>query len=293
MHKRLVAMVAAALGALATGSANAQSQSVDLWPGVAPGSETWTQQERTIAGTPVGTVVLNVVKPTLSIYLPDRARATGTGVIVAPGGACVALAISREGYDVARWLASRGIAAFVLKYRIAEKRSEGIPDVDMDQACKYGIADGIQALKVVRAHAAAWGVAPNRIGFLGFSAGGMIAAGALLQPDVTQRPNFAAFIYGAPFGKMPGIPQKLPPIFMAWTQTDPLGLDAIVRFYDALLAAGNEPEAHIYATGGHGFGLQKQNTPSDFWPDDFCNWLRSLSFGRLTLQCRTLCATKT
>lgn len=280
MHRRLAAVVALALGALATGSPGAQSQTVDLWPGVAPGSETWTQQERTIPGTPVGTVVLNVVKPTLTVFLPARGRATGTGAIVAPGGACVALAISREGYDVARWLASRGIAAFVLKYRIAEKRQEGIPDVDMDQACKYGIADGIQALKVVRAHAAAWGVASNRIGFIGFSAGGTIAAGALLQPDVTQRPNFAAFIYGAPFGKMPAIPQKLPPIFMAWTQTDPLALDAIVHFYDALLAAGDEPEAHIYATGGHGFGLHQQNASSDNWPNDFYNWMQTLILGK-------------
>ena len=112
-------------------------QVVNVWPGVAPGSENWTQQERTIENTPVGTVVFNVVTPTLTAYLPERAKATGTGVIIAPGGAFVALAISLEATEVARQLQGRGIAAFVLKYRIMEKRGEGIPaNMDMDEAGK-------------------------------------------------------------------------------------------------------------------------------------------------------------
>src|SRR5205814_4105580 len=128
----------------------ADAQIVNIWPGVAPGSEHWTQKERTVANTPLGTVVFNVVTPTLTAYLPERARATGTGVIIAPGGAFVALAIDLEGNNVARWLQEKGIAAFVLKYRIMEKRQEGIPPgMNMDEAGKYGIADGIQAIKVV------------------------------------------------------------------------------------------------------------------------------------------------
>jgi hypothetical protein len=91
------------------------AQIVNIWPGVAPGSETWTQKERTVENTPLGTVVFNIVTPTLTAYFPERSRATGTGVIVAPGGAFVALAIDLEGYDVARWLQEKGIAAFVLK----------------------------------------------------------------------------------------------------------------------------------------------------------------------------------
>src|SRR5690349_14253408 len=93
------------------------AQVVDVWRAVAPGSERWTQQERTIDGTPVGTVVMNVVKPTLTAYLPERSRATGAGVIIAPGGAFVALATSLEGTELATWLQQRGVAAFLLKYR--------------------------------------------------------------------------------------------------------------------------------------------------------------------------------
>nr|MDQ3744522.1 alpha/beta hydrolase [Acidobacteriota bacterium] len=189
---------------------SARSQVVNIWPGVAPGSESWTQKERVVEDTPLGTVVFNVVTPTLTAYLPERSKATGTGVIIAPGGAFVALAVDLEGRNVARWLQERGIAAFVLKYRIVEKRGEGIPSgMDMDEAGKYGIADGIQALKVVRQHASEWGVSPDRVGFMGFSAGAMVASGALLQGEAAARPNFAAMIYGGPFGRMPAIPAQL------------------------------------------------------------------------------------
>ncbi len=250
-------------------------QTVRLWPGVAPGSETWTQQERAVKDTPLGTVIFNVVTPTLTAYLPEPGKATGTGVIVAPGGAFVALAIDLEGSKVAQWLQARGIAAFVLKYRIVEKREEGIPQMDMDQVGKYGIADGIQALKIVRTHASEWKISPGRIGFLGFSAGAMVASGALLQPATAARPDFAALLYGAPFGVMPAIPSDLPPIFMAWAQDDNLALNAIVKFHGALMAAGNKPETHIFSAGGHGFGMRKQGTTSDHWIDELYYWLQA------------------
>ena len=255
------------------------SQTVNIWPGVAPGSEKWTQKETVAENTPVGTVVFNVVTPTLTAFLPEKSKATGTGIIIAPGGAFVALAVDVEGNDVARWLQQRGIAAFVLKYRIMEKKGEGIPkDMNMDEAGKYGIADGIQALKVVRQHAAEWGVSPDRVGFLGFSAGAMVTSGVLLQPDAAARPNFAAPIYGAPFGVMPPIPSKLPPIFMAWAQNDDLVLGFVARFYNALMSAGIKPEAHIYSAGGHGFGMKKQGTTSDHWIDEFYWWLEAQGF---------------
>ncbi len=254
-------------------------QVVNIWPGVAPGSEHWTQKERTIENTPVGTVIFNVVTPTLTAYLPERTKANGTGVIIAPGGAFVALAISLESNDVAHWLQERGIAAFVLKYRIMEKRGEGIPaNMNMDEAGKYGIADGIQALKVVRQHAAEWGVSPDRVGFMGFSAGAMVTSGALLQKDAAARPYFAAMIYGAPFGIMPAIPAKLPPMFMAWAQDDAVALQPIVKFHDALRSAGQKPEVHIFSAGGHGFGMKKQGTSSDHWIDAFYYWLEAQGF---------------
>jgi acetyl esterase/lipase len=255
------------------GHAQVAGPVVDVWPGVAPGSERWTQKERTIENTPVGTVVFNVVRPTLTAYLPERTKATGTAVVIAPGGAFVALAISLESTEVARWLQERGIAAFVLKYRTVEKRQDGIPQMDMDTAGRYGIADGIQALKVVRQRAAGWGISADRVGILGFSAGGMVASGTLLQPDAAARPSFAALVYGAPFGAMPRIPAKLPPVFLAWAQDDAVALAPVVRFHDALVAAGVKPEVHAFSAGGHGFGMRKQGTSSDHWVDALYYWL--------------------
>jgi len=267
----LSASVAIAISA----ATSLHAQTVRLWPGVAPGSERWTQKERTLTNTPVGTVIQNVVTPTLTAYLPANGASTGTGVIIAPGGAFVALAIDLEAIDVARWLQQRGIAAFVLKYRTVEKRQDGIPAMDMDTAGRYGIADGIQALRVVRQHARQWGVAPGKVGFIGFSAGAMVASAALLQPDAAARPDFVALIYGAPFGVMPRIPATLPPVFMAWAKDDPVALRPVVRFRDALVAAGQKPEVHEYASGGHGFGMKKQGTPSDRWIDDLYRWMEA------------------
>jgi acetyl esterase/lipase len=271
MGMKTLALLIAGAFALAAGPLDAQV--VNIWPGVAPGSEGWRQKERTVENTPLGTVVFDVVTPTLTPYLPDSTKATGSGVIIAPGGAFVALTMDLEGATVARWLQQRGIAAFILKYRIVEKKQEGIPEMDMDTAGRYGIADGIQALKVVRAHAREWRVSPNRIGMLGFSAGAMVTSGALLQPDSAARPNFAALIYGAPFGRMPAIPAKLPPIFMAWAQDDPVALEPVLRFRDALIAAGVKPDLHVFKTGGHGFGMKHHGTSSDHWIDEFYDWL--------------------
>jgi acetyl esterase/lipase len=273
--RRAIVVIAGSLGVCV----GAQAQVVNVWPGVAPGSETWTQNERTVENTPLGTIVFNVVTPTLTAYLPARAKATGTGVIIAPGGAFIALALDLEGRTAARWLQARGIAAFVLKYRLVAKRQDGIPAMDMDTAARYGIADGIHALTVVRQHATAWGFSPDRIGFLGFSAGAMVASGALLQRDSAARPSFAALIYGGPFGVIPPIPQHLPPVFLAWAQDDDVALDPIVRFHAALTSAGARPEAHIFSTGGHGFGMRKQGTSSDHWIEEFYYWLEAQHLG--------------
>ncbi|HEV2333294.1 MAG TPA: alpha/beta hydrolase [Gammaproteobacteria bacterium] len=268
----------AACFALAAGAAWAEP-TVNLWPGTAPGSEGWSQKEQVVPNTPIGTVVLDVVTPTLELFLPEKSKATGVGVIVAPGGFCVALALSAEGTDVARRLQDHGIAAFVLKYRLQEKQGEGIPkDLDMDKACRYGIADGIQAVKFVRQHAEEWGVAPGKLGFMGFSAGGMVASGVLLQPDAEARPDFAALLYGAPFGVMPAIPPKLPPLFMAWAQDDGLAGPTVAGFYQKLVEAGDKPEAHIYSHGGHGFALKQQGTTSDHWLEEFYFWLQAQGF---------------
>jgi len=256
------------------------AQTINIWPGVAPGSEHWTQQEHVYKNTPVGTVIQNVVTPTITAYLPDRAKATGTAVIIAPGGGFIALATSLEGEGLARFLQQRGVAAFLLKYRTIEQRGSGIPQMDQDTAARYGIADAIQALKVVRQHAGEWHLTPDRVGIIGFSAGGMVASGALLQPDSAARPSFAAMIYGAPFGVMPNIPSQLPPIFLAWAADDNVVPKMLPRFRDALVAAGIKPEVHVYASGGHGFGMKKQGTTSDHWVDEFYWWLGAQGFTR-------------
>ncbi|MDQ2679572.1 MAG: alpha/beta hydrolase [Candidatus Eremiobacteraeota bacterium] len=281
MLKAIYAILATSLVLLTPGFAASQTATIPLWPGAAPGTEGWTQEEITVTNTPIGTVILNVVNPTLTAYLPEPSKATGTGIIIAPGGYCVALAMDVEGRELARSLQAHGIAAFILKYRIIEKKQQGPPtNIDMDEACKYGMADGIRAVAVVRAHASQWHVLANKVGFIGFSAGGMIASAALLQPDASRRPNFAAFVYGPPFGVMPAIPQKLPPIFMAWAQNDNIAGDAVAKFYDALRSSGNRPEAHIFTSGGHGFGTKKQGTTSDYWVNEFYCWIRAAGFSR-------------
>jgi acetyl esterase/lipase len=103
----------------------------------------------------------------------------------------------------------------------------------------------------------------------------MVASGTVLQPDAAARPNFAGFIYGGPFGVMPAIPTRLPPLFLAWAQDDGVALNPIVRFHDALKSAGHKPEVHIFGAGGHGFGMQQQGTSSDHWIEAFYNWLHA------------------
>jgi acetyl esterase/lipase len=277
------------------------SLTIPLWPGVAPGSESWTHQEEETY-TPAEMTIKNVVKPALLVYLPEKSKATGTGVIIAPGGAFQLLAIDVEGRVVAQWLVDHGIAAFVLKYRTTPQLGGAAaagrggapggapggrggqggrgadPLAGMDETSKLPIVDGVQAIKVVRQHAAEWGVSPGKIGFVGFSAGAMVASGVALQADPALRPNFAAPIYGGPFGVMPSIPANLPPMFLAWAQDDGLAGPAAAKFYDALKAAGSKPEVHIFGSGGHGFGMRTMGTTTDHWIDLFYYWMQAQGF---------------
>jgi acetyl esterase/lipase len=294
-------LLVAELISVAALAAQQPKATIPIWPGVAPGSESWTRKEAS-AGQGPSERVFNVVTPTLTVFLPDPAINTGTAVIIAPGGAFRWLTIDNEGYAVARWLVAKGIAGLVLKYRVSETpanqigaqlaapaagRSGAAPNApaaargaatgnsSMDENGKFGIADGIQAVKVARQHASEWNIAPDRIVFNGFSAGAMVTTGTLLQPDAGARPNYAAPIYGGPFGVMPEIPKDLPPVFLAWAQDDALAGNAAGKFYDALKAAGYKPELHLYSAGGHGFGMSKKGTSSDHWIEDFYNWMAS------------------
>lgn len=249
------------------------AQVIPVWPHAAPGSERWTQRERIVDSAPYGRVAFTVVAPTLTAFLPDRAIATGAAVIIAPGGSFRGVTIGLEGMNVAQWFQRHGIAAFVLKYRVLDYHAPGNASLPIDSAARFAIVDGVQALKVVRRHAAEWQLDRRRVGFLGFSAGGMIASSVLLQPDSTGRPDFAVLVYGAPFGAMPRIPHELPPTLMIWADDDPIARPAMIRFRDAMIAAGTHPEVHVFDHGGHGFGMRRQGTSSDHWMDELYDWL--------------------
>jgi acetyl esterase/lipase len=239
--------------------------------------------------------VRNVTVPTLTPFLPDPAVANGTGVIVCPGGGFQFLVIDKEGTDIARWLNARGVAALMLKYRllpmpaddaafrreIENRRHPGpLQDKFRQQTApirRLAIADGLQAMRVVRERAGEWGIQPDRLGIMGFSAGGQVAAGVALQYDSQTRPDFAAPIYGAPRDPVT-VPSDAPPLFLAVANDDERAAQTTVALYSAWSAAGRSVELHVYSQGGHGFGLRQQGLPSDHWIDRFGEWLQIQRF---------------
>jgi acetyl esterase/lipase len=267
-----------------------QPQIIPLWPNGAPGSESWTQLEQeTLAPLPIGIkVVRNVTQPTLTAYLPDPATDARAAVIICPGGAFHFLAIEHEGTQVARWLNARSVAAFVLKYRLIETAvDEGVFSQQLQQNLADReafrqlmqvlrpliIADGLQAVRLVRRRAAEWAIAPDRIGIMGFSAGGHVTTGVALEYDADSRPDFAAPIYSSPYENI-SVPGDAPPLFIAVADDDAFAASASVPLYSAWSAAGRSAELHIYSKGGHGFGMHRQELPSDHWIDRFGEWLQ-------------------
>lgn len=261
------------------------NRTVRLYEGAAPGSEQWTHHEQENFNQRWQTqVVFNVADPTLTFVPPDPELANGTAVIICPGGGFHALSINSEGFDVARWLSARGVAAFVLKYRLvecktddppAEMDAKGGPDESARSIVKLAQADGLAAIGHVRVHAQSYGVNPDRIGIMGFSAGGTIAASVALTYTPTTRPAFAAPIYLA-YHWVPerGVPTDAPPMFLLAATDDPLDLAPhSVELYTDWTAAGKSAELHLYATGGHGFGMRTQHLPSDRWIERFADWL--------------------
>lgn len=260
---------------------------IRLYPGAAPGSENWTHKEKEYFSQIWNTqVVTNVVEPTLTVFAPEASAANGTAVIICPGGGFHALSINSEGFDVAKWLAAKGVTAFVLKYRLVPTGEDGVKEVmakmgrtsldnDNQPVVPLAIADGIAAVTYVRAHATEFGIAPTRIGLMGFSAGGTVTAGVAFQYTAASRPDFLAPIY-AYMGavKAAPVPADAPPMFLVAATDDQLGLapDSI-KLYSQWIAAKKSAELHMYAKGGHGFGMRKQNLPTDQWIERFGEWL--------------------
>lgn len=175
-----------------------EPKAIPLWPGVALGSQNWTQKETEIDQKDSIRRISNVSKPTVTVVLPDPERANGTGIVVCPGGGFRILAIDHEGNDVARWLNSPGVAAFVLKYRVMQT-GDAAGKTELAErrknAQRFAVADGLQAMRIVRSRASEFGLVPQRIGIMGFSAGGYLTAMVALHHEAETRPDFAAPIY--------------------------------------------------------------------------------------------------
>lgn len=275
-----------------------QSLEVPLYEGSPPGSEHWTHDESwgDIFWSSVP-VLRNVSKPTLTVHLPEPAKASGAGVILAPGGGWHFLAFQQEGTDVANWLNERGIAAFVLKYRLIHTGDDYNSEMHhnkvdpqqraarMQELKPLILSDGQQALRLMRQHATQWGIDPLRVGMMGYSAGGNVALNVALQHDETSRPAFVAGIYTAGPDDVP-IPSDAPPLLLLCTADDAMASGNSIRLYQQWREAGVAVELHIYEKGGHGFCLRRNNLPVDDWIERFHDWLLAGGFVTATAEGR-------
>ena len=299
LRKQTSGLAAASILFLLPLPAAAQTEVVMLWPNGAPGSEQWTQKEFVRADFDGGRIVQNVVKPSITVYLPPAETATGTAVIVAPGGAFRLLAWDNEGTKVAEWLQKRGVAAFVLKYRLTDSGTEqqaaaqGRGGAGPGAAGRAGggngrgagggflgpilgmaAADGLRAIEVVRQHAAEWRIDPDKVGIIGFSAGGYVAVQTGLEHTAANRPAFIGSIYTCCENAADvKVPADAPPAFFLHAYNDPISASSPSLFL-AWKAANRPAELHTYADGGHGFGMRQTGRPSDTWIERFGDWLR-------------------
>jgi acetyl esterase/lipase len=240
--------------------------SVSLWANGAPGSETMTTKQEVVTppAKPGDSLhVSSIHNPSLLVYLPPKEKATGAAMIVAPGGGHQFLSIDTEGTNVAEWLNSVGVAAFVLKYRLA--REAGSPyKVEV-----HPYADAQRAIRMIRSRAEEWNVDATRVGFMGFSAGGEVATLVSTKYDAgnpgatdpierqSSKPNFQILIYPGIQAEKVEVTKDTPVTFMLAADNDKGPSTAIPALYLALKKAGVPAELHIYSSGGHGFGLRQ------------------------------------
>ena len=261
--------------------ATERGEEIRLWPNGAPGSEGETAPEVFQASdNPKLPKRFTVVHyPSIYAFLPAKEKANGVAVVVAPGGGHSQLVIDKEGWDIADWLNKHGIAAFVLKYRLA--RAPGSHYTVDGNA----LPDAARAMRTVRSHAKEWNVDPARIGFMGFSAGGEVAALIETRFDAgndsstdaiertSSRPDFAVIVYP---GFRPGsitVPKNAPPAFLVCADDDRSHVVTTTNLYLDLEKQGVSAELHVYASGGHGFGMKESKLPVATWPDRLREWM--------------------
>jgi acetyl esterase/lipase len=255
------------------------AREIPLYAGPAPGSEKWSYSEKS-AGTPDRPQAQNIVRPVLLYYPADKANAVGTAMIIAPGGGFRTLMMSYEGVDVAKRLNEMGVDAFVLKYRTiyvgADAPAAGRGPATTGPQAGQNVremagADGQQAVRLVRQHAADYGVLANRIGMIGYSAGGAVVLSTVYGP-AEGRPNFAAPIYAAGANSNPP-PDGAPPLFIAVAADDQtVGYQGSLDLFSAWRKAGLPAELHVFQTGQHGFG--KKGGGADHYLDRLQEWLK-------------------
>ena len=266
---------------LAAASLNAdEPKEILLWTGGAPGSEGKAGREIIEKGTNGERKVWNIHNPTITPYLPAKEKATGAAVIIAPGGAHRFLCVDHEGYNVSQWLSDRGIAAFVLKNRLA-KETNSTYKIDVE-----ALADTQRAVRLVRNRAKEWGINPQRIGVMGFSAGGELAALVSVRFDSGKegaedpverqscRPDFQALIYPGRSRDIQPVKDS-PPAFLACGYKDRQDIaEGLADVYLRFKKAGVPAELHIYSEAGHGFGMRANMKGAvGGWLGRFGEWL--------------------
>jgi acetyl esterase/lipase len=249
---------------------------IPLWENGPPGFEGRMGEAEVIdKGT-----ITNIHYPTLTVFLPEPERATGVGIVVAPGGGLAKLGFQGGGVEPARFLADRGFAAFVLKYRLP--REPGGPY----KFEEHSLEDGQRAVRLVRSKATDFGIKPEKVGMLGFSAGGEVVSITSYRPGTGDpkatdpvnrldgRPAFQMLVYPGPLGIPSRLPAGSPPAFMVIAADDP-HTSVVINLMNLFRESDIDYEAHVYARGGHGFGVKKSGRQSlEHWPDRMIDWLQ-------------------
>ena len=282
--KTLASIVVALVLSAALAGAQTPSE-IPLWTSGSPGSEGKTAKEAVTTSASGELSVSSIHNPSITPYLPAKDRANGTAILVIPGGGHRMLAITHEGYNVAEWLRDRGIAAFVLKHRLA-REAESTYKIDVES-----LADTRRAIRLIRSRAGEWNIDPGRVGAIGFSAGGELVSMAASRPesgsassaDAIDRESstlaFQALIYPGRSGDI--LPtRESSPVFLAAAYNDRQDIsEGLAEAYLRFKRAGVVAELHIYSTGGHGFGLRATNKrPVGAWIVRFEEWMRESGF---------------